>query len=124
MPSQSSNTPVGPDRLRRGAAGRGSNAVANHGIIFRLAPSTWLVHQASQTIDGKPPPPFDHYRLGYVQSLLDLFVPLTLGGQQHNPGSQNVPLGGGRRTAHGFQGPSLFRGEFDPGGSTWHNRAL
>jgi hypothetical protein len=99
---EGSNAPVGSHRYGGRTAGSGGDPMANGSIIFPFAPSAGLVHQARQAVGSKASPPFNDHGLGHLQHLLDLFVPLALGRQQHDAGAQNIPLGGGGRAHKGF----------------------
>jgi hypothetical protein len=70
--------------------------MARGGIVFSFPPSARLVHQTGQAVGRKASPPLNDHGLGHLQLLLNLFVPLALGGQQDDAGSQDIPLGGGR----------------------------
>jgi hypothetical protein len=82
--------------------------MANGGIIFSSSPSPGLVHQTRQAVGSVSSSPFNDDGLADSQPLLDLFVPLALGRQQHDAGAQDISLGGGRGTGNAFQSHSLF----------------
>src|SRR5580658_2038273 len=108
MPGEGANAPMGSHRIGRGAAGGGRDAMANVGIIFSFSPATGLVHQARQAVGSVPSPPFNDHGLRDSQLLLDLFVPLALGGKQHDARPQGIPLSGGRGSDDALQSRSLF----------------
>ena len=117
---QRSHTPVRPHRRRGRGTGRGSDPVADDGIMLAFAAPAALIPQPVQPQLGKAPTPFDHHGFRHPQRLLDLVVAVPRGRQQDNPGSPRVPLGRSGGTNDTFQRCSFFRIQRDARGVPGH----